>query len=146
MLNAVIIVVLLVAPSVVAHVLHLDEMIAGRMGIAAVFAFTALGHFAKTDAMLPMLPSFVPWRRGLIYVSGILEIIFVIALLAGFNLFAVGLSLIAYLALVFPSNIYAAVQRIPFGGHSMGPRYLFVRLPLQALLISWAYWFTVRGE
>src|SRR5262245_59771780 len=143
MLNAMIIVVLLVVPSVVAHVLHLDVMIRGRMGIAAVFAFTALGHFVKTDAMLPMLPSFVPWRRGLIYASGILEILFVIDLLAGFNLFAVGLSIIAYLVLIFTSNIYAAVQRIPFGGHSMGRRYLLVRVLLLGLLISWSYWFTV---
>jgi uncharacterized membrane protein len=145
MLNVTIITGLLVVPYAVARVFQLNEMIAGRIGIAAVFAFTALGHFAKTDEMTSMLPSFVPWRRILIHASGILEILFAIALLAGFNLFAVGLSIIAYLVLISPSNIYAAVRRIPFGGHSMGPRYLFLRLPLQILLICWVYWFTVRG-
>jgi uncharacterized membrane protein len=145
MLNVTIITGLLVVPYAVGHVFHLNEMIAGRIGIAAVFAITALGHFAKTDEMTLMLPSFVPWRRIFIHASGILEILFAIALLAGFNLFAVGLSIIAYLVLISPSNIYAAVRRIPFGGHSMGPRYLFIRLPLQILLICWVYWFTVRG-
>jgi uncharacterized membrane protein len=53
------------------------------------------------------------------------------------------LSIIAYLVLISPSNTYAAVQRIRFGGHSMGPRYLLVRLPLQILLVCWVYWFTV---
>jgi len=120
---------LLVVPYAVAHVLGLNEVIAGRVGIAAVFAFTALGHFAKADAMLPMLPSWMPWRRALIYTSGILEILFVLALLAGFALFGIGLSIVAYLILILPSNIYAAVQLIPFGGHSIGPRYLLVRLP-----------------
>ena len=37
-----------------------------------------------------------------------------------FHLFAVGLSIIAYLVLVSPSNIYAALERIPFGGRSIG--------------------------
>jgi uncharacterized membrane protein len=145
MLNVAIITLLLVVPYAVAHVLGLNEMIAGRVGIAAVFAFTALGHFAKADAMIPMLPSWMPWRRAMIYASGILEILFVVALLAGFSLFGVGLSIIAYLILIFPSNIHAAVERIPFGGHSMGLRYLLVRLPVQVLLICWVYWFTVRG-
>jgi uncharacterized membrane protein len=145
MLNVAIITLLLVVPYAVAHVLGLNEMSGGRVGIAAVFAFTALGHFAKADAMIPMLPSWMPWRRAMIYASGILEILFVVALLAGFSLFGVGLSIIAYLILIFPSNIHAAVERIPFGGHSMGLRYLLVRLPVQVLLICWVYWFTVRG-
>ncbi len=107
MLNIAIITMLLVVPYAVAHVLGLNEVIAGRVGIAAVFAFTALGHFAKADAMLPMLPSWMPWRRALIYTSGILEILFVLALLAGFALFGIGLSIVAYLILILPSNIYA---------------------------------------
>jgi hypothetical protein len=47
MLNVTIISGLLVGPYAAAHIFHLNEMIAGRIGIAAVFAFTALGHFAK---------------------------------------------------------------------------------------------------
>ena len=62
-----------------------------------------------------------------------------------FHLFAVGLSIIAYLVLVSPSNIYAPLERIPFGGRSIGLPYLLVRLRLQILLVCWIYWFTVRG-
>src|SRR5207248_5777684 len=58
----------------------------------------------------------------------------------------VGLCIIGYLIVIFPSNIYAASHRISFGGHSIGPRYLLVRLPLQLLLIWWTYWFAVRGQ
>jgi hypothetical protein len=75
-LNVTIITGLLVGPYAVAHIIHLNEMIAGCIGIAAVFAFNALGHFAKTHAMISMLPSFVPGRRILIHASGILEILF----------------------------------------------------------------------
>lgn len=38
-----------------------------------------------------------------------------------------------FLLLVLPSNIYAAWQRVDFGGHAAGPVYLLVRIPLQLL-------------
>jgi len=31
------------------------------------------------------------------------------------------------------------------GGHNLGPMYLLVRVPLQLILIGWAYWFAVRS-
>jgi uncharacterized membrane protein len=145
MLNVAIITLLLVVPFAVAHVLGLNEMIAGRVGIAGVFAFTALGHFAKADAMIPMLPLWMPWRRALIYASGILEILFVVALLAGFTLFGVGLSIIAYLILIFPSNIYAAVQRIPFGPTFDGTTIFVGKAAVTGLVGLLGLWFTVRG-
>jgi uncharacterized membrane protein len=91
-----------------------------------------------------LLPPFVPARRALIYITGILEIALGIAVLTTPNPFYVGLFIIAYLIAIFPSNVYAAIRRIPFGSHSMGPKYLFARLPLQLLLIWWTYWFTVK--
>ena len=122
MANVSTIFILLVTPYLIAHLFQLNETIGGRVGICAVFLF------------------YRHWP--LIYLSGVVEVLFAITVLALRDPFYAGLCVIVYL---FPSNIYAAVQRVPFGGDSMGPRYLFVRLPLQALLISWAYWFTVRA-
>jgi len=62
-----------------------------------------------------------------------------VAVVAWPHRLSVGSIIIVYLVMIFPSNIYAAVQRISFGGHSMGPRYLFVRSPLQLLLMVWTY-------
>jgi uncharacterized membrane protein len=145
MINIAIIIVLLVIPYFVAWLFHLDLMMAGRVGICAVFLFAALGHFFKTEQMTKMLPTFVPSRRTLIYLTGVLEVALGIAVIALPNPFYVGLFIIAYLIAIFPSNVYAAIRRIPFGSHSVGPKYLFARLPLQLLLISWTYWFTVRA-
>jgi len=145
MTNVAIIFGLLVAPALVAYLFHLNVTMGGRVGIGVVFLFTAIGHFFKTEAMSAMLPPFMPARRGLIYVSGVVEVLFAIAAVALPNLRSVGWCIIIYLMAIFPSNIYAAVQRIPFGGHSIGPRYLLVRLPLQVLLIGWTYSFAVKG-
>jgi uncharacterized membrane protein len=57
-----------------------------------------------------------------------------------------GVTTIGFLIAIFPANVYAALQRIPFGGHSAGPIYLLVRAPVQLLLILWTYWFVVRPE
>lgn len=105
-----------------------------------------MGHFFNTEPMTSMLPPFVPARRTLIYLSGIFEVFLAIAVVAWPHPLYVGLLTIVYLVVIFPSNIYAAVQRIPFGGHSMGPRYLFVRSPLQLFLILWTYWFCIRAH
>jgi uncharacterized membrane protein len=147
MVNVSIIIGLLVAPSLVAYLFHLSHpTIAGRIGVCAVFLFTAVGHFLKTDSMIPMLPRAVPARRVLIYLSGIIEVLFAVAVVALEDPRYVGWALVVYLIFIFPSNVYAAIERIPFGGHSMGPRYLYVRLPLQLLLILWTYWFCVKAQ
>jgi hypothetical protein len=50
----------------------------------------------------------------------------------------------AFLVLATPLNIYSAIHRVRFGGHSSGPWYLAIRLPLQMLLFVWTYCFTLR--
>jgi hypothetical protein len=30
------------------------------------------------------------------------------------------------------------------GGHEWGPVYLLIRAPLQAIIVFWVYWFTIR--
>ena len=115
---------------------------AGCIGIALVFAFTGVGHFVKTDAMIEMLPPFVPQRRELVLASGLVEIAAALLVLAPRLRRIVGWGLIAMLVLFFPLNIYAAIMHVPMGGHAWGPGYLLVRGPLQVILIVWVWWFT----
>ncbi len=136
---------LLLGRAGVARVGGLSRRAAGRVGIAAVFFFTAFGHFAKRDEMARMLPAGLPARRALVSLSGLLE-----AGLAGFVLVPryapiAGIAICAFLVLITPVNVSAACRRVEFGGHAAGPRYLWVRLPLQAVLVIWTYWFAIRG-
>ena len=73
MKNVVIIACLLFGAFLVAVLCGADQAFAGRVGISAVFFFTALGHFAKPDEMMHMLPAGVPQRRLVILVSGLFE-------------------------------------------------------------------------
>jgi len=119
---------------------------AARIGVAAVFAFTAIGHFVKTDELMAMLPSTTPARRPMVIIGGFLEFFFAVAILLPTLVKPTGLAICAFLVLVTPANVYSALKKIDFGGHAAGPRYLLVRIPLQLLLLIWTYWFAVRSN
>ena len=116
-----------------------------RIGILSVFVFTSIGHFVKTKEMSRMLPPWTPKRALLIYVTGAFELLAGIGVLIPSLSSSAGVVLCLFLVAVLPSNIYAAFQRVDFGGHGMGPKYLFIRVPLQLFLIGWVYWFVVRA-
>jgi len=144
MQNIAIILSLLLLPYWLLTFAHVPEMLRGRVGVALVFAFTGVGHFIKTSAMTQMLPAWVPMRLPLVYITGIFELLAAVAILVTPLSRHVGLALCVFLLLIVPSNIYAAWQRVDFGGHAAGPVYLLVRIPLQLFLIGWVYWFAVR--
>ena len=145
MQNIAIILGLLLLPYLALTPLHIPESTRARIGIFLVFAFTSIGHFVKTQSMSRMLPPWMPRRVPLIYVTGVFELLSGIAVLIPGISCPAGLVLCWFLIAILPSNIYAALHRVDFGGHKMGPKYLLVRIPLQLFLIAWVYWYTVRA-
>jgi len=135
---------ILAALGLLAPSMGIGGMEAGRIGLAAVFLFTGIGHFVRTREMAEMLPPNVPARIPIIQATGIFELALAAALVAPATARAAGLAAMAFLIAVFPANVSAAGRRVNFGGHGVGPPYLAARLPLQLLLIAWAYWFAVR--
>ncbi len=117
----------------------------GRIGLALVFFFTGAGHFIMPREMATLIPPAVPGRVPIIYITGVIEIAAAAALLVPRLARPAGLFIIAMLIGLLPFNIYGAVTRAPFGGHSWGPVYLLLRIPLQVILIAWAYRFAVRA-
>lgn len=150
MTTPIIMLILLAAPYLIARVSAaragraFDRRDAGALGLTLVFIFTGLGHFTQTAPMAQMLPAWMPARVPLIYLTGVFEF----ALAAGFIIRrtrrATGWLAAAMLLLFFPANIYAALHRIPMGGHEWGPSYLLIRAPLQAILLLWVYWFAIK--
>ena len=146
MKNVAIIVVLLLVGLGVAKLFGAEARIAGQIGLAAVFAFTAVGHFVKRDEMAAMLPSSLPSRPAIVLLSGLLEALLAILILIPACSRIAAIAICVFLVLVTPVNVHAAIKRVDFGGHAAGPRYLALRLPLQLVLLIWTYWFAVRAE
>ncbi len=110
-------------------------------GLGLTFIFFFIGHMMKTQGMVEMLPPWMPLRIELIYITGVLELAIGIALfIPRFQRRAAQLSIVVFVVF-FPANIYAATSSIGLGGHQCGPVYLWIRAPLQILLIVWAYVF-----
>jgi uncharacterized membrane protein len=116
----------------------------GVVGLSAAFAFFALGHFIMADALVEMLPAWVPERHALVLATGLLEFGIAIGLLLPRLRSIAGWAAASVLVLFFPANIYAALNAVGPGGHQWGPAYLLVRAPLQLLLVVWTFWFVLR--
>lgn len=116
-----------------------------RIGLSLFFAFTGLGHFIRTNEMAAMLPPTVPYRVGLIYLTGVLEIMGAIGVWIPTLRKVSGVCLILFLIAVLPANIYSALNHVDFGGHQSGPIYLILRVPFQLLVIAWTYFSTEQS-
>lgn len=113
-----------------------------RIGLSLFFIFTSVGHFISTKEMAAMLPASVPYRIELIYLTGILELLGAIGVWIPRLMRLTGLLLILMLIGLLPANVYSAINRVDFGGHSAGPAYLLVRVPFQLFVICWTYFAT----
>ncbi len=114
-------------------------------GLGLAFIFFFIGHIVKTDGMVEMLPSWVPFKVALIYFTGALELMVGIALfMPKFQRSAAKLGILVFV-LFFPANVYAALNGVGLGGHQWGAVYLLIRTPLQIILILWAYFLCVKN-
>ena len=121
-----------------------DGRSAAALGLGLLFLFTGIGHFTHTEPMAQMLPPWVPARKLLVYVTGVLEFALAIGFFVPKSRTITGWVAVGVLVVFFPVNIYAALQHIPMGGHAWGPVYLLMRAPLQVIIVWWVYWFTLR--
>ena len=115
-----------------------------RAILKAVFGIFFVGaganHFLATGFYLRMMPAYLPWHVELVYLSGLAEIALGILLLIPTTSRLAAWGLIALLMAVFPANLQMALHPDTFREFSATG--LWIRLPLQALLIAWAYRYT----
>ncbi|HVY73385.1 MAG TPA: hypothetical protein VG890_01065 [Puia sp.] len=120
-----------------------EGALAGRIAMAAMLLFTAIGHFAFKRGMAMMIPEAIPFRKGIVFLSGLFEILAAIGLLISNTYHTTGWVLIAFFILVLPANIYAALKKVNYQQATFdgsGPAYLWFRVPLQIFFIGWVYW------
>lgn len=109
--------------------------------IMAIFYLIAgIGHFTKTVFFLKIVPPFLPWKKAIVYISGIIEIILGVALIPEATRSLAAWGIILLLISVFPANIYHFTSK--GAGMKIPVWLLALRLPIQFLLIAWAYWYT----
>ena len=110
--------------------------------LALIFVAAGINHFLNPAFYLKIMPPILPFHLFLVYLSGVFEMIFGGLLLVPRFSRSAAWALIALLIAVFPANIYMAMNAQIFSQYSETA--LFLRLPLQFVLIGWAFWYTKR--
>jgi uncharacterized membrane protein len=108
-----------------------------RALLGLTFVAAGLLHFVRPRMYEAMMPPYLPAHRELVYASGVAEIAGGIGVLHPRTRRAAGWWLIATLAAVFPANVEMAVHAERF--KQFPPAALWARLPVQGLLIAWAW-------
>ncbi len=111
----------------------------GRVVFASIFLFAGVGHFASPGVFEKIVPPYLPWHRGLVWISGGFEIALGALLLVPRTSRLAGWGLIALLIAVFPANVYLYQHQEILPGPAWAH---LLRLPMQAVLIAWAYAYT----
>ncbi len=120
----------------------------GRTGLRYALAATMMSvgalHFAIPGWFTSIVPAVLPAPRLLVLVSGFFEILGGAGLLVPRVRRAASWGLVLLYVAVFPANINMVVH--PELGGGVPSWLLWARLPLQAVLITWALWVGTQNE
>jgi uncharacterized membrane protein len=106
------------------------------------FVAAGVNHFVDPDFYLKIMPPYLPWHLLLVYVSGLFEALLGVTLLIKRTTRLAAWGLMALLVAVYPANIHMAVNRELYPEYSQA--LLWVRLPIQIVLIAAVFWYTRR--
>jgi len=106
--------------------------------MAAIYIFAGISHFRMPKFFLKITPKWVPNPEKVNIIVGLIEIILGIALCFSATRHYAAIGIIALLIAVFPANIYHFQLTRKKGKNSIPT---LIRLPMQGLLIYWAYTF-----
>ncbi|MDP5276604.1 DoxX family protein [Chengkuizengella axinellae] len=113
----------------------------GNYSMSIMLVFIGISHFVLIDDMLKIIPSIIPFKLVIVYMTGVLEILFGIGLLIPRYKRISGILLVIYFIAVFPANLNNAIYATQLSGAiPSNPTYLWIRLALQPLLIIWVLW------
>ena len=101
-----------------------------------------LKHIFDCGYFMPMIPPILPCHKLLIYTSGVVEVLLGLGLLFSDYRQYAAFALIILLVIIFPANIYVAINKNARNKMNINKTLSVIRLFFQPVLISIAYWHT----
>lgn len=108
------------------------------LGLAMLGA--GANHFLHAEFYEAIMPGYLPAHGLLVALSGVAEIFIGALLLVRRTAEVAGWLSIALLVAVFPANVNMALHPEQFPDLPVAG--LYIRLPIQGLLVAWAWWCT----
>lgn len=106
--------------------------------MAFLYVFAGVSHFRKPTFFLAITPKWVPFPKKVNLFIGAIEITLGALLLYNRTQAAAAWGIIILLIIVFPANVYHFQKALR---KKKGVLLTLIRLPLQLLLMYWAYSF-----
>lgn len=115
--------------------------------MGALYVVAGVLHFVAPRVYAQIVPPGLPRPLALVYLSGIAEIVLGIGVLFQRTRRAAAWGLVALLVAVFPANVYMAIhdvviEGVPGRAREPSDAATWARLPLQGVLVCWAWWYT----
>lgn len=110
--------------------------------MAVLYIAAGVYHFVNPRFYQKIIPTYLPWHIPLVYISGVCEIVFALLLIPESTRPVAAWLIIILLIAVFPANIQMAVS---FWQKQRPTLWIAIaRLPLQLVLIWWAWIYTKK--
>ena len=113
----------------------------GLLLLAAFYVAAGVNHFVKPKFYLDIMPPSLPEPLLLVQLSGVFEVLGGLGVLLVATRLWAGYGIVALLLAVMQVHINMALH--PEAYAQMAPAWgIYLRLPLQLVLIAWAVWAT----
>lgn len=111
------------------------------------YVVAGVTHFVVPELYVQIVPPQLPFPLVLVYMSGIAEVVLGAGLLLERLRRLAAWGIIVLMIAVFPANVYMAtsdvvIQGAPGGMGDPSEFTRWFRLPLQVVLLAWAWWYT----
>jgi uncharacterized membrane protein len=110
-----------------------------RWLLALFFIVAGTFHFLFIANYMGIMPAWLPWHRALVVISGLCEIAGGLGVLWHVTRRWAGYGLIALCVAVLPANVQMLLNAQAAHASTSWLTLLWVRLPLQILLIAWVW-------
>lgn len=117
--------------------------LAAKWLLGVLFVAAGVNHFLRPEFYVRIMPPYLPWHRELVFLSGVAEVLLGVLLLVPRTTVLAAWGLVALLIAVFPANLHMALHAEQYPEFPAWTTW--ARLPLQGVLIAWAWWYT-RGR
>src|SRR5262245_35366193 len=111
--------------------------------MAVFYTLAGAMHLLRAAFYFPVIPPYLPWASELVWLSGVAELVLGLAVLVPALRERAAWGIILLLIAIFPANVHIALHNVPvFGAREGAGIGNWIRLPVQGLLIVWAWWYT----
>ncbi len=112
--------------------------------MSVLYVGAGVNHFLNPEMYLRIMPPWLQWHNELIAISGVCELCFGLLLLFPSTRRIAAVGIILLLIAVFPANIQMMLNYWKETNPNLWVS--IIRLPLQIILIWWAYSFTKNSK